>query len=191
MANKRSKKLSSVESKNYEVGYGRPPTQYQFKRGSIANPDGFNQHTSRSVARDMKRALERELNKQIKIRHGKRSITVRQSIAGIGTLVHQFVEGNRAARRDLILLCEKLGVELISRNALQGALEDVLSAEDEALLAEFVRRHGGQYPLQADLSLANPNGVELLASSPKDAKVLTASSENSLDSRNVQPEEKI
>ena len=185
------KKRSSSASGNYEIGYHRPPKRYQFKRGKIANPEGINQSTTRSIARDMKRALERELNKQIKIRQGKRSITVRQTIAGISKLVRQFVEGNPRARRDLILLCEKLGVELISRNALQGALEDVLSAEDEALLAEFVRRHGGQYPLQADLSLANPNGVELLASSPKDAKVLTASSENSLDSRNVQPEEKI
>jgi hypothetical protein len=186
------KKRSSSGSGDYEVGYRRPPKRYQFKRGRIANPAGINQHTARSIARDMKRALERELNKQIKIRQGKQSITVRQTIAGISMLVSQFVEGNPRARRDLILLCEKLGVELINRDALQGALDDALSAEDEALLADFVKRHGGQYPLNADVILANPvKDAELVASSEKNAKLLNASSENSLDSQIVQTEEKI
>jgi hypothetical protein len=182
---------SSSASGNYEIGYGRPPKRYQFKRGRIANPEGINQHTGRSIARDMKRALERELNKQVKIRHGMRSIKVRQTIAGISKLVRQFVEGNARARRDLILLCEKLGVRLISLDALQGALDDALSAEDETLLAEFVRRHGGQYPLIADPALANPvKNVKLLTSPNKNAKPLTASSKSSPDSRIVQPEEK-
>src|SRR6516164_2293187 len=118
------KKRSNSASGNYEIGYRRPPKRYQFKRGKIANPEGINQSTTRSIARDMKRALERELNKQIKIRQGKRSVTVRQTIAGISKLVRQFVEGNPRARRDLILLCEKLRVELINRDALRGALDD-------------------------------------------------------------------
>ena len=186
------KKRSSPVSGNYEVGYRRPPKRYQFNRGGIANPAGVNQHTTRSIARDMKRALEHELNKPIKIRQGQRSITIRQSMAGISKLVRQFVEGNPRARRDLILLCEKLGVDLINRDALRGALDDALSAEDEALLADFVKRHGGQYPLSADVILAYPvKDAELLASPEKNAKLLTASSENSLDSQIVQTEENI
>jgi hypothetical protein len=185
------KKRSSPASGNYEVGYRRPPKRYQFKRGGIANPVGVNQHTTRSIARDMKRALEHELNKQVKIRQGKRSIAVRQTIAGIGKLVRQFVEGNPRARRDLLLLCEKLGVELIDRDALQGALDEALSAEDEALLAEFVKRHGGQYPLQADAVPTNGNDANFLASPHKDAKLLTASSENLPSSQIDQTEEKV
>ena len=186
------KHRSSSPSANYEIGDRRPPKRYQFKRGGIANPAGVNQHTTRSIARDMKRALEQELNKQVKIRQGKRSIAVRQTIAGIGKLVRQFVEGNPRARRDLLLLCEKLGVELINRDALRGALDDALSAEDEAMLADFVKRHGGQYPLSADVILAYPvKDAELLASPEKNAKLLTASSENSLDSQIVQTEENI
>ena len=185
------KKRSSSASGNYEIGYRRPPKRYQFKRGKIANPEGINQSTTRSIARDMKRALERELNKQIKIRQGKRSITVRQTIAGISKLVRQFVEGNPRARRDLILLCEKLGVELINRDALRGALDDALCAEDEALLAEFVKRHGGQYPLEADVVPMNPDDAKLLTSANKNAKLLTASSENSINSQIDQTEEKV
>jgi hypothetical protein len=188
---KMPKKRSSSASGSYEIGYGRPPQQYQFRHGRTANPAGINQHTSRSIARDMKLALERELNKKVKVRQGKRSITVRQTMAGISKLVCQFVEGSPRARRDLILLCEKLGVELVNRNALQGALEEALSAEDEALLAEFVKRHGGQYRLQADAFLTNPTNTKLLTSPNKDAKLLGASSENLLESQIHQTEEKV
>jgi hypothetical protein len=174
---------SSAGSGKYEIGYRRPPKRYQFKRGRTANPAGINQHTFPSIARDMKLALERELNKQVKVREGKRSTTIRQTMAGIGKLVSQFVEGNPRARRDLILLCEKLGVELVNHDALQGALDEVLSAEDEALLAEFVKRHGGQYPLQAELVAMNPEDAKLLTPPNKDAKLISASSANSPSSQ--------
>jgi len=187
---KNPNKNSSSGSENYEIGYGRPPKGHQFKRGRIANPAGINQHTAGSIARDMKLALQRELNKQIKVRQGKRSITVRQSIAGISKLVRQFVEGNPRGRRDLILLCEKLGVELINRDALQGALDDALSAEDEALLSDFVRRHGGQYPARADAVPSLPAKDESLLSPPThDTKLLTTRFENSNSPQMVQSKE--
>jgi uncharacterized protein DUF5681 len=182
-------KRSSSGSGDYEIGYRRPPKKYRFKPGTITNPEGINQHTAGSIARDMKRALERELNKQIKIPQGKRSITVRQTTAGISKLVAQYVEGNPRARRDLILLCEKLGVELINRDALRGALEDFLSAEDEALLADFVRRHGGQYPARADAVAGLPGNNEPLPSPPADgSKLLTGPSENPTETANDQQE---
>jgi hypothetical protein len=176
------KKCLNPKSGNYTIGYGRPPQQYKFKRGSIANTKGLNQHTARSIARDMKLALERELNKQIKIRQGKRSITVRQTTAGISKLVRQYVQGNARARRDLILLCEKLGVELINHEALRGALDDVLAAEDEALLADFVRRHGGQYPIR-DGAVSNVSAKdENTLSAPADnRKLLPMLPDNSTD----------
>lgn len=62
------KQRSSSASGSYEIGYRRPPKKHQFKPGQITNPAGSNQHTVRSIARDMKLALERELNKQVKVR---------------------------------------------------------------------------------------------------------------------------
>ena len=184
------KKRSSSGSGDYEIGYRRPPKRYQFKRGSVANPAGTNQHTAPSIARDMKLALERELNKQITVRQGKRSTTVRQTMAGISKLVGQFVEGNPRARRDLILLCEKLGVELVDRDALQGALEDVLSAEDEAILTDFVKRCGGQYPARADpVPSLSSNDENLLGPPADDPKLLTAHNENSTSPQIVQQKE--
>ena len=42
------KKRSNPASGSYKIGYGRPPQQYNFKRGQITNPNGVNQHTARS-----------------------------------------------------------------------------------------------------------------------------------------------
>jgi hypothetical protein len=151
------KKRSSSGSGKYEVGYRRPPKQYQFKPGQIGNPEGINRKTPRSP--DFKASLERELRKPISIQRGKRKVVVTQDLAGIGELVRQFAKGDHRARRDLVLLCDKYGVDL-NRNALRGALEDALCAEDEALLAEFVKRHGGQYPLQTDVVPTNPDQTE-------------------------------
>jgi hypothetical protein len=174
------KQRSNSPSTNYEVGYGRPPKQYKFKPGQIANPEGINRKPVRSP--DFKASLERELKKSVKIQKGKQTLTVTQAAAGIGELVGQFAKGEHRARRDLVLLCEKLGVDLTNRETLQGALEDALSAEDEALLADFVQRHGGQYPARADavpsLSAEDEN---LLTSPTEDTKLLSAPSDVSTE----------
>ena len=49
-----------------------------------------------------------------------------KAAAGIAQLVDQFAKGDRKAWRDLIRLCEKLGVALTNRDALEGALQDAL-----------------------------------------------------------------
>jgi hypothetical protein len=182
------KKRSNSKSVTYQVGYRHPPKHYQFQPGQIANPQGINRKTPRSP--DFKASLERELRKPISIQRGKKKVVVTQELAGIGELVRQFAKGDHRARRDLVLLCEKYGVDL-NRNALRGALEDALGPEDEALLAEFVKRHGGQYPPQADIVSTNPNDAKLPTSPNEDAKLLRASSEDSLNSQIDQTEEKV
>jgi hypothetical protein len=152
-----AKKRSNSASGSYNVGYRRPPPQYQFKPGRSGNPTGINQKEAGLMAPDLKVSLERELKKSIKIQKGKQTLTVTQAAAGIGELVGQFAKGEHRARRDLILLCEKLGIDLTNREALQGALEDALSTEDEALLADFVKRHGGQYPVQTKIKVEDPS----------------------------------
>jgi hypothetical protein len=131
--------------------------------------------------------LQAALNQAVTIRAGKRQKTLSKSAAGIEHLANQWAAGDRHARRDLLVLSEKLGLELTDRDALQGALEDALSAEDEALLADFVRRHGGHYPVGADAgrSLLS-QGKKLLGSSAEDPKLLTARSENSTSPPMVQ-----
>src|SRR6516165_8438643 len=173
---------SKSRSNGYEVGYCRPPAAFQFPKGVSGNPEG---KRKRPKAPNLGTDLQRALNQTI------RSGGLSKGAAGVEHLVDQWAKGDRHARRDLILLCDKLGVDLTDREALEGALEDALSAEDEALLTDFVRRHGGQYPVRADaaptLAAKNEN---LLGPPADDPKLLTAWPENSTSPEIVQPTEK-
>ena len=62
--------------------------------------------------------------------------------AGIEQLVDQFARGDRYARRDLFDLAEKLGLDLgaSSRATLEELAGKALTAEDEALVTDFVKR---------------------------------------------------
>jgi Family of unknown function (DUF5681) len=181
-------KKSKSSSKSYKVGYRRPPNKFQFKKGRSGNPTGKRNRSSKTP--DLKAQLESELNKAVTIRSGKQAKTLTKAAAGIKQLVDQFAKGDRNARRDLFLLSEKLGVALTNRVGLEGALQDALSPEDEALLADFVKRHGGQYPVRADMTPSSANqGANLLSPPEQAARLLTAPPGNSIDQLRRSPHE--
>ncbi len=183
-----SKKKRKSPPTSYQVGYRRPPKKSQWKKGRSGNPTGRRKRPANTP--DLKAQLVSELNKAITIRRGKRVKTLTKAAAGIKQLVDQFAKGDRNARRDLLVLSEKLGVALTNRDALEGALQDALSAEEEALLADFVKRHGGQYPVRADMVLSRPNqGANLISQPEQPTRLLSAPSGDSTDrSRRAQHE---
>jgi hypothetical protein len=60
------------------------------------------------------------------------------AIAGIEQLVAQFAKGDRHARRDLIALADKLGVDLLAGQ--HQIIQDALAANHEAILRTYVER---------------------------------------------------
>jgi hypothetical protein len=142
----RKKKHSS---KPYDVGYARPPKKFRFKRGQSGNPSGERRKAS---APDLKAQLQSALNKKVTIRSGKHQKVMSKGAAGIDQLVDQFAAGDRNARRDLMVLAEKLGIDLTAGHsqAIESALEENLATEDEDLLADFVQRYGGHYHRRDD-----------------------------------------
>lgn len=127
----------------YRVGPGRPPKEYQFKPGQSGNPKGAKRKTP-SMAPDLKALLERALNEEVKLRSDERDQMMTKAAAGIAKLVNQFAEGDRHARRDLIALAKTLGVDLTAGQgkAIENALAAAVTAEDEAIIADFLQRHG-------------------------------------------------
>jgi Family of unknown function (DUF5681) len=107
----------------YKVGPGHPPKEFQFKPGQSGNPKGAKRKPP-SVAPDLKLLLERALSTNVKLKQGEKEQIVTKAAAGIEQLVNQFAKGDRHARRDLIALADKLGVDLLSgqRNAIQEAV---------------------------------------------------------------------
>jgi Family of unknown function (DUF5681) len=126
------------KQQNGEVGYKRPPKKFQFKKGKSGNPSGKRDAAGRVP--DLRMLLQLALNSRV--RHGERQELITHAAAGIEQLVAQFAAGDRHARRDVILLAEKLGVELAADYAMQKVVTAALAAEDEAIIADFLRRHG-------------------------------------------------
>jgi hypothetical protein len=146
-------KHTKAKSKPYKVGYGRPPTKSQFKPGRSGNPTGTKQKRS-TVATDLRSSLEHALKEQVSFQIGERQLVMTKAAAGIAQLVTQFSNGDRYARRDLIALADKLGVDLTAGQvgAIGDAVATLMSANDEAIIADFLRRHG------VELKLAEANG---------------------------------
>jgi Family of unknown function (DUF5681) len=138
-------KHMKAKSKPYKVGYGRPPMNSQFKPGQSGNPTGGKLKRS-PVAADLKTSLEKALNEQARFRIGERDLIMTKAAAGIAQLVTQFAEGDRYARRDLIALADKLGVDLTAgqAGAIGDAVATLMTANDVAIIADFLRRHGAE-----------------------------------------------
>jgi hypothetical protein len=84
--------------------------------------------------------------------------------AGIEQLVAQYVRGDHRARRDLIALADKLGVDLMAGQ--QQALQEALTADHEAILLTYVERQYDKVFTPAPV-FAPP---ELLDDDPQDQK---------------------
>jgi len=133
----RTVSATPASAENYKVGPGRPPREYQFKPGQSGNPKGAKRKPP-SIALDLKLALERALNKTVKLKQGERERVVTVAVAGIEQLVAQFAKGDRHARRDLIALADKLGVDLLAGQ--HQAIEEALASNHEAILQTYVER---------------------------------------------------
>ena len=155
---------SATESgEDYKVGPGRPPKEYQFKPGQSGNPKGA-KRKPKSVAPDLKAALEQALSKPIKLKQGEKERIVSMAVAGIEQLVVQFAKGNPHAWRDLFTVADKLGVDLLASQ--QQAIKDALAANHEAILRTYVERQYDKVVIRARV-FAPP---ELLDDDPQDPK---------------------
>jgi hypothetical protein len=134
--------IPKVTDSEYRVGPGCPPREYQFKKGQSGNPKGAKRKTS--LAPDLKAHLERALSGKVMLQDGEKARLISKAAAGIEQLVDQFAQGDRHARRDLIDIAHKLGVDLTAGQgaAVDKALQSMVTADDEAALADYLKRHG-------------------------------------------------
>jgi uncharacterized protein DUF5681 len=154
---------SKVSDEEYKVGPGRPPKEHQFKPGQSGNPKGAKRKKP-SISLDLKAALERALNKTIKLKQGEQERTVSMAVAGIEQLVAQYVKGDHRARRDVMALAEKLGVDLLAGET--QAVQEALAPDYAAILEAYVDRQYDRIENQPPV-FASP---ELLDDDPQDQK---------------------
>ena len=152
---------TEASGQEYKVGPGRPPKEYQFKPGQSGNPKGAKRKQA-PIALDLKAALQQALNKKVKLKQGDKERLVPMSTAGIEQLVAQYAKGDRHARRDVIALADKLGVDLMAGH--QQAIQETIAANYAAILQAFVERQHDKVVTAAPV-FAPP---ELLDDDPQD-----------------------
>ena len=128
---------ATERSEEYKVGPCHPPREHQWKPGQSGNPKGAKRKPP-SIALDLKALLERALDKKVTLKQGEKKQTVTMAAAGIEQLVAQYAKGDRHARRDLIALADKLGVDLMAGQ--HRAIEEALTLNQEAILLTYVKR---------------------------------------------------
>ena len=117
-------------SDDYEVGYGKPPKNMQFKPGESGNPKGRPRGT-KNLATD----LSEELAEKIIVNEGGRQLKISKQRAMIKSLLAKALKGDtRAATVLLKLLID--AEQATTRNA----VADALSEDDQAILASFAQR---------------------------------------------------
>lgn len=123
----------------YRVGPGYPPKQFQFQKGQSGNPLGAKLQ-KRSIVPDIKGLLKRALNEKMPKRQGQKILT--KAAAGIRHLVDQFARGDRNARRDLIQIADKLGIDLTAgEHDIQQSVAAALTQTDQEIVDEFMRNY--------------------------------------------------
>lgn len=117
---------------SYRVGYGRPPTQTQFKPGVSGNPKGRSKK-----APSFSEVTEQVLNKKIEMRAGDQVLRMSNKEALIQSAIRQALAGKP---RLLAVLPAIMRYESETQQGRPDATA-TLAADDEAILSDFLARH--------------------------------------------------
>lgn len=121
-----------MSNRKYEVGYGKPPKSGQFQKGQSGNPKGRPSGT-KNLATD----LQEELSTKILVKEGNSERAISKQRALIKALSTKALKGDVRAINTLIRMIERtIPVEPDEID------EKPLSANDEALMKEFLSRNG-------------------------------------------------
>ena len=143
---------------DYEVGYGRPPKEHQFKPGHSGNRSG---RPKRSL--NLKTDLTAELKSRIQLtENGKRVSLTRQQVI-LKQLVAKAAKGDvRAADHVIRLVAATIGLDPVDPKA--GKLSD----NDDAVLRDFIAFYGSGSEATAggDVSGRGKTGTSRSVSDP-------------------------
>jgi Family of unknown function (DUF5681) len=129
-----SRKPAKQDTKpSYVVGYGKPPVHSRFVPGRSGNPRGRPKGQL-----NLETALKNELNRSITIREGDRTRRLKKGVAWLVRIVNGALNNDPKANATLVALLRTLVLD----QQPQAAMEAPVTTNDQALLADYLQRHG-------------------------------------------------
>ncbi len=119
----------SDDTKEYEVGYGKPPKATRFKKGRSGNPKG-----RPKGAKGVNASLKRELETKITVREGNHEIRISKAEA----IAKRLAAGALKGDAKLLMALLKLDTDLFNASELD-AQESVRAVEPDAVDYDILR----------------------------------------------------
>ncbi len=119
----------SDNSKDYEVGYKKPPKEHQFKPGISGNPKG-----RPKLVQDFKTDFQDELEETITLKEGGNIKTMTKQRALIKRLITNALNGNAASIKLVTSIMSSLPIK-------PKDIEEDLSVEDAKILKDYIERN--------------------------------------------------
>jgi hypothetical protein len=116
------------KGEDYEVGYGKPPPDGQFRSGQSGNPAG-----RRKGIRNLKTDVVRTLSAPIKVREGGRTRTRSTQEGALMLLREKALRGDNRALDRLLELAQSYNDDAPEPTSIQP-----LAPDDQAILAAYV-----------------------------------------------------
>jgi hypothetical protein len=121
---------------DYPVGYGRTPVRTRYKPGQSGNPKGRPKGQC-----NVRTVLQRALAHKMTVRENNQTRTVSRLDAVILKVISGALNGDPKSVSSLIVLLRAVGM---TAEAPAVKHEELFTADDEALLADFLVRQGDQ-----------------------------------------------
>ena len=125
----------SSNNKDYEVGYGKPPKNTQFKKGESGNAKGRPSKTKNTLT-----ILTSELDKTVVLKENGKEVKLTKRQAMLRHMVNKAVQGDSKA---MFFVFNQL-LQLDQKEELKAHVSKMFLEEDQAILKRFLQENSNQ-----------------------------------------------
>ena len=125
----------SSNNKDYEVGYGKPPKNTQFKKGESGNSKGRPSKTKNTLT-----ILTSELDKTVVLKENVKEVKLTKRQAMLRHMFNKAVQGDSKA---MFFVFNQL-LQLDQKEELKAQVSKMFLEEDQAILKRFLQENSNQ-----------------------------------------------